>query len=50
MMLRLNSIMKNFIAIDVERVDTKIIEKNGITMQFNENLMNLMYDNYDCAQ
>lgn len=50
MMLRLNSIMKNFIAIDAERVDTKIAEKGGVTMQFNEKLMEIMYDNYDCAQ
>ncbi len=50
MMLRINSIMKNFVAIDVERVEKRTIEKNWITIKFNKILMDMMYSNYDCAQ
>lgn len=49
-MLRLNSIMKNFIAIDSKRIDDKIIEQSWITMQFNKKLMDRMYVSYDCAE
>ncbi len=50
MMLRLNSIMKNFIAVDSQGIDDKIIEKGWITIKFNKELMDNMYNSYNCAE
>lgn len=50
MMLRLNSSIKTFVAVNHDAINTDVYERWNFTLQFNEDVMDSMIENYKCVK